>query len=233
MIGNRIFRFDELNSTNEYIKNNTSKFVHGDIVLAYEQIKGKGRHGNEWLSPKGNLYFSFIIKERMERRTIFPYVMRVSIAVNNTLLFYNVPANIKYPNDIIVGRKKIAGILLESIGYKTIDNIIIGIGINVNQIEFEDFSSKATSIYKEIKKEVNIDEILQTFIKEYNKLQDNNRIYKLYISKLKFYKNMIKYKEKSYKIDTVMPDGTLRVNNGKNAIYLDYNDLSFSDIYDE
>lgn len=233
MIGKTIYRFDELNSTNEYIKNNTSKLAHGDVVLAYEQIKGKGRHGNEWISPKGNLYFSFIMKERMERRNVFSYVMRVSIAVNNTLLAYSVAANIKYPNDIIVGRKKIAGILLESLGYKTIDNIIIGIGINVNQIEFEELSTKATSIYKETKKEVNIDEILQTFIKEYNKLQDNNRIYKLYLNKLKFNKNIIEHKEKSYKIDTVMPEGTLRVYDEENAIYLDYNDLSFSDIYDE
>lgn len=233
MIGKTVYRFDNLNSTNEYIKSNTSKLEHGDVVLAYEQTKGKGRHGNDWISPKGNLYFSFITKERMERRTIFPYVMRVSIAVNNTLLAYNVPANIKYPNDIIVDRKKIAGILLESLGYKTIDNIIIGIGINVNQIKFGSLSAKATSIFKETNKEVDIDDVLQTFIKEYNNLQDNNRIYKLYTNKLKFHKNIIEYKGKSYKIDTVMPDGTLRVYDEKNAIYLDYNDLSFSDIYDE
>ena len=76
MIGKTILKFDQLNSTNDYIKKNIVDLDDGTIVVAKQQTKGKGRHGNVWYSPEGNLYFSILVKKNVSRENLFLWTMR-------------------------------------------------------------------------------------------------------------------------------------------------------------
>ncbi|MGN7619063.1 MAG: biotin--[acetyl-CoA-carboxylase] ligase [Ehrlichia sp.] len=109
----------------------------GIIITSDEQIKGRGRYGRTWYSPKGNLYFSIIITKFVE---VFPFPFIAALSVGKTLeqILENdnrITARVQYkwPNDILVNGKKISGILLES---RICNNtpqkwIIAGIGINM------------------------------------------------------------------------------------------------------
>ncbi|MDT8336407.1 MAG: biotin--[acetyl-CoA-carboxylase] ligase, partial [Candidatus Izemoplasmatales bacterium] len=136
MIGNKIISFDIIDSTNDYIKKHLESLSHGAIVTASQQSKGRGRLNNTWQSPLGNLYFSFILKQNTKQEDLFSLQIKVSLALIKLLEVYNVTSKIKYPNDVLVNNKKIAGILIETSGYTNIESIIIGIGLNLNQIDF-------------------------------------------------------------------------------------------------
>lgn len=233
MIGSKIYCFDKIDSTNEYIKKHLSELNNGDIVFAQEQTNGRGRHGNIWISPIGNLYFSFYLKEELLHNQLFYYLMKSSIAVINTLKKYNINAKIKYPNDIIIDRKKIAGILIESNGYQKIEYLIIGIGININETIFRDLKYNAISFKNLLEKEVDPKDVLNLFIQSYNELNEDSRIYELYIKNLNLYQKRVKYMDKIYEVHQILKNGKILLKNNKNTILVDYNKLSFSEIYDK
>jgi len=233
MIGSKIYCFDKIDSTNEYIKKHLSELNNGDIVFAQEQTNGRGRHGNIWISPIGNLYFSFYLKEELLHNQLFYYLMKSSIAVINTLKKYNIDAKIKYPNDIIIDRKKIAGILIESNGYQKIEYLIIGIGININETIFRDLKYNAISFKNLLEKEVDPKDVLNLFIQSYNELNEDSRIYELYMKNLNLYQKRVKYMDKIYEVHHILKNGKILLKNNKNTVLVDYNKLSFSEIYDK
>ena len=128
-----IYDYKQLDSTNQLaldlIKKNNLK--HGDIILARKQIAGKGRYGRNWISPIGNLYFSLVIRKQNNSNKISLLSFISVVALGNTISNLNNQLNISYkwPNDLLINNKKVAGILLES---DKSNYIIIGIGVNVN-----------------------------------------------------------------------------------------------------
>ena len=146
IIGKSILKFDILDSTNNYLKERTNDLTDGTICYALEQSKGRGRRENSWISPKGNLYFSFLKKHQISRDEVFFETIKTSVAICKLLENYQINATIKYPNDILVNNKKIAGILIETAGIKLIDSLVIGVGLNVNQLDFKNLNKKAISI---------------------------------------------------------------------------------------
>lgn len=121
-----INHYAELASTNdlalELIKNNQA--MSNQVILADFQTKGKGRIGRNWVSPKGNLYFSVILKlPNLENSAQLSFVAACALgeALNRQEINY------KWPNDLLFNGKKIAGILLE----KDADFVVIGIGVNL------------------------------------------------------------------------------------------------------
>lgn len=122
----------------------------GTIIITDNQTDGKGQRGNGWVSaPNLNLTFSLILKPSfvaIAKQFLLTQVVSVSIAqVLQTYMAKQV--KIKWPNDIYIGKEKIAGILIQnSVKGKEIENCIIGIGCNVNQLNFENL--QATSIQK-------------------------------------------------------------------------------------
>ena len=231
MIGKRIYDFELLNSTNEYIKNNINFLNDGDIVLAKEQTSGKGRFGNKWQSPAGNLYFSFILKTKIDRSDVFKIHMRTSVTIINLLKKYKIEARIKYPNDILVNNKKIAGILIESLGYDKIENLIIGIGININQIDFIELKNKATSI--KIINKINTDtrEVLNEFINMYNSQYLEPDLYEEYRKNLTFLKKTVKSNGKIYQILDIDIKGNILVDTENGPKYLNYTEITMHDSY--
>ncbi|MEZ0323567.1 MAG: biotin--[acetyl-CoA-carboxylase] ligase [Hydrogenothermaceae bacterium] len=140
-IGYNYIYFDKIDSTNKYLK--SDDFPDGTVVVAETQTAGKGRKGRKWISTYGKgLYFSIILKPRLE----VYYTSKLSLlflwSVFETLKNYtgNCDLKIKWPNDIYLNNKKLAGFLIDtSIENNEVVKIIVGIGINVNN-DIEDFN---------------------------------------------------------------------------------------------
>jgi BirA family biotin operon repressor/biotin-[acetyl-CoA-carboxylase] ligase len=128
----------------------------GTIVTTDVQTAGRGRLQRAWVSPKGGLAMSIILRPNLDN---LPYmVMLASLAVTyaiNTLT--GLKPMIKWPNDVLIGEKKVSGILIENdIRNHTLRHTVIGIGINVNMYmrNYPQISSIATSLSDQVKKEV-------------------------------------------------------------------------------
>lgn len=153
-IGRNIYYFDSLDSTNTKAKEMAMDEEEGTVVVAEEQIKGKGRLGRDWVSPKGKgIWMSIILKPNMLPSEVAKLTLIGAAAVNKALEEMGIISYIKWPNDIVIQGKKVCGILTEmSCELNIINYVIMGIGINVNLLK-EDFSQelvdKATSL-KEI-----------------------------------------------------------------------------------
>jgi len=138
---NKIF-LEEVDSTNSFLinLNRQTKQVNGTVVVANHQIKGKGQRGNKWLTKKGeNLTFSVLLNPNIDIKYNFYLNIISSLAVNKALKDLKLNSKIKWPNDILVNSKKISGILVENVLTSSkITQSIIGIGLNINQTDFED-----------------------------------------------------------------------------------------------
>ncbi|NUM31683.1 MAG: biotin--[acetyl-CoA-carboxylase] ligase [Bacteroidetes bacterium] len=170
------YYFDETDSTNDLanllLKQN--KAENGDVIVTKFQTKGKGQSGSNWFSERDkSVLISLICKEiNIDISMLTTINMLVSLALSKTIKIYlqNENIKIKWPNDIYVNNKKISGILIESniIG-DTLKNIIIGIGINVNQDNFPDLLPLACSFYTISNKKFDTNEITGVLIDNLNK----------------------------------------------------------------
>lgn len=142
--------YSELDSTNKYIKDlDSSEKDEGLVIVAKRQLKGRGRKGNDWYSPAGTgLYFSIFLKPMISTENLSKINMIISLALYNVLK-RNYPVKMKWPNDIYLDDKKIAGILIESnIEGDSIKDVIVGVGCNTNQRSFPDkLTKKAGSLF--------------------------------------------------------------------------------------
>ena len=141
VFGNKIITLDETPSTNAYLQELISKTecFEGLVVVTKNQTQGKGQRGNTWESENGkNLTFSVLLKPNLPIEEQFVLSQMVSLGIYDFLAkmgFEHVA--IKWPNDIYVDGKKIAGILIENtLTSNKIANCIVGIGLNVNQTQF-------------------------------------------------------------------------------------------------
>lgn len=178
--------FSQIDSTNAEISRSLEDHPHeeGLIVLADSQTGGKGRLGRVWHSaPATGIYISTLIRPNLQPEKL-PIItlmtgLATAIAVNN---FTFEPAQLKWPNDLLLNGKKIAGVLCEYYSAKT-PAVIIGIGINVNHTQFPaDLKDIATSLKLETGLEVNRTELIKRIITQldfqYDELK-NNKIEKL------------------------------------------------------
>ena len=173
MIGDNIHHLQTIDSTNEYLKRIGDKSTDGTVVISEEQTRGKGRMGRTWQSNSGEgIWMSLLLKPNIIPFKA-PFITLVAgVSVVTALRKLNVPAQIKWPNDIILNDKKICGILTElSAEIERVNYIIVGMGMNVKNMYFSgELEHKATSLYKEgyILQRVDIvDEILYEFEKNY------------------------------------------------------------------
>ena len=123
-------------------------FKEGLMVTASYQTVGNGQRGKSWESLKGdNLLISIVIEPNISIQNQFLLSKCVALALYDLLSLYANDVSIKWPNDILVGRQKIAGILIQNILKRNeITHSVIGVGLNVNQTEFKTYSPKATSL---------------------------------------------------------------------------------------
>lgn len=158
-------------STNDDARD--EKYREGDVVWADFQTAGRGQRGHEWHSRKGeNLTFSVVLEP-----TFVPIAEQfsvsevVALSLVDMLADYGIEARIKWTNDIYVGDKKLVGILIEhSLAAATLRRTIVGVGINVNQTEFDASLPNPVSMAQLLGRELNAEEVLQCFL---NHLQRN------------------------------------------------------------
>ena len=138
-----MIKLDATDSTNEFLKNllKETDLVDYTTIWAEYQSKGKGQRDKTWQSDKGKNLIISILKEHtgVSAHTQFHVNIAVTLGLLNTLQAFNIPdLSIKWPNDILSGRQKICGILIEnSIKNNVLARSIIGIGLNVNQEVFD------------------------------------------------------------------------------------------------
>jgi len=163
LIGRKIYYYDETQSTNDIAEQLARDgAIEGTVVAAEYQNKGRGRLKRKWLSPKGkNLLFSVILRPHLDPGFVSLMTIMSSVALARVMRQEGVAAQIKWPNDVYVDGKKIAGILTEmSSEQDRVKYVVIGIGINVNMPE-EDFSDEikplATSM--SLSKGMNLDRV--------------------------------------------------------------------------
>jgi BirA family biotin operon repressor/biotin-[acetyl-CoA-carboxylase] ligase len=152
LFGKEIIHLSNIDSTNNFAAKLLSQNLcqNGAVIMADVQTQGKGQRGNIWLSESGkNLLCSFVFKpDNLSVENQIALTWATSLSLLQTLRNFNIEALIKWPNDIFVGGKKIAGILIENqLQGSKISCSIIGIGLNINQTFFEDLN--ATSLLLE------------------------------------------------------------------------------------
>ena len=171
LFGKEIIHLSNIDSTNNFAAKLLSENLcqNGAVIMADVQTEGKGQRGNVWLSESGkNLLSSFVFKpDNLPVENQIAITWATSLSLLETLRKFNIEAQIKWPNDIFVGGKKIAGILIENQLQGTqISCSIIGIGLNLNQTFFDDL--KATSLQLETKQTVEPRTILNLLAHEMN-----------------------------------------------------------------
>lgn len=156
-----------VDSTNNYVAKaiDSGNYESGTAILAHFQENGKGQRGSSWQSKPGeNLTFSFAIPtDFLPLRSHFLIAKAVSIALWETANEYlQLDAHIKWPNDLLVNGRKLAGMLIES-KIKGHRYTVIGIGLNINQMEFGS-ELKATSMMLELGRPLDLPKVLHTLL---------------------------------------------------------------------
>jgi BirA family biotin operon repressor/biotin-[acetyl-CoA-carboxylase] ligase len=146
--------------------------MHGLVIIAEEQTGGIGRMGRAWISPSGGIWITIVLKPGIPIDHVFMVTMAGSVAVARAIRKeFDLGALIKWPNDIFIGDKKVAGLLLElSAEADTIHYCLLGIGIDVN-VPLNQFSpalqKEITSISAEVGHEVDRATFLARILKEF------------------------------------------------------------------
>ena len=158
--------FDTISSTNDYLlRKEKNKNKEIKICIAEEQTKGRGRRGKSWISPKfKNIYFS--LNSYLKKEDLSGLSIAVALSVSKVLTKINVMSLIKWPNDLLVGNKKICGILIETAKVGELTKVVIGIGINVNMEYSELIDQEWTSIKLEKKQSVDRNSIITEMINQ-------------------------------------------------------------------
>lgn len=216
-----LISFDSLPSTNEFLMELSKKDANSwTVIHAKNQTKGKGYAGNEWKVVDGeNLTFSFLLKTDYTFQQLIYFNEWISNTICLFLKQFHPKNNVKWPNDIILNDKKVCGILIENHRSNQIMHSIIGIGINVNQTDFNHLP-KASSLKNITDTQYDIEAILtdlvELFQKEYHILEQKkfDLIHETYLNNL-FKKDKIS----QFKLDGEEVDGIIRdVNEAGNLV---------------
>ena len=152
--GRTVYYFDETDSTNNDVRRLMSQGApHGTLAIADKQTAGKGRRGRTWISPAGtNIFMSLGLRPEIppDKASMLTLVMALAVcdAIRETT---GSDAKIKWPNDIVINGKKVCGMLTElEAELDCIHSVVVGIGINVNQTQFDpEIAQTATSLFME------------------------------------------------------------------------------------
>ncbi len=164
MIGCAIHRYDTVGSTNDIARTLASEgAAEGTVVVAAEQTSGKGSRGRTWVSPLGsNLLMSVVLQPNLPHERLGELAFVAAVAIAGTIRAnLGLDARIKWPNDVRVQGKKIAGIMIETAG----DAVVLGIGLNLNWVELpKEIVETATSAAIELGREVDLEDVLKSLL---------------------------------------------------------------------
>ena len=175
-IGREAYYFDSIDSTQKQALQMTLESKNnGTVIIAQKQTGGKGRAGRKWISPKGGIWLSVILHPEFDVSvaTLFPIAssLALSIAIEKC---FNVEPELKWPNDVTIKGKKVAGILVDaSLESNKIESMVLGVGINfdVNVKEIENALKNTPNFYgvislQKFKKDTTPVYLIQIFLEE-------------------------------------------------------------------
>ncbi|MES2799390.1 MAG: biotin--[acetyl-CoA-carboxylase] ligase [Bacteroidota bacterium] len=236
-IGKKIVLLDEVDSTNNFAAKLLleGKLVPGTVIMADHQTEGRGQRTAVWVSDAGeNMLFSVIFEhDNMAVANQFQLSQMIALSIVHFLRKIGIPAKIKWPNDVLVNKKKIAGVLIENqLAGGLVRSSVVGIGINANQLQFE--ITTATSIRKELDEFKPIQELLYQFIGSFNelteKIHSQEELQSNYLQELFGYKEILQYEddqgEFAGEIIDVAADGRLIVLKNGVAVKYDLKEIS-------
>ncbi|MDQ6785749.1 MAG: biotin--[acetyl-CoA-carboxylase] ligase [Acidobacteriota bacterium] len=164
-----ILRFDSLESTNTEAANQAKRGANeGLCVVAEQQTAGRGRHGRNWISEKdAGLYFSIVLRPKLEMRFLPLITLMSAVAVYETLNELGLKPDIKWANDVHIDGKKISGILAETCETNLGLAVVVGIGINLKSSNFPpELKEIATSVEQETNQTPDTEKLLQTLTRQ-------------------------------------------------------------------
>lgn len=168
-LGKDLRCYSEVESTNETARSIAPAAKNGTAILAETQAKGRGRLSRSWASPAGGVWMTLILKPEIPLAEAHRINMAVSVALAKAIRsLYGLNARIKWPNDLLIGDRKVCGILMEvSAEVDRLDYALVGIGINAN-VDVSGFSPewRATSLSKELGREISRPELVQRLLQE-------------------------------------------------------------------
>lgn len=181
-IGHNIHFYEEVESTNntakKFVENNAPE---GTVIIAEHQTAGRSRKRADWISPEGGIYMTMILRPEVTLLEASKLTIVTGVSIAKTLHDkFDVNVGIKWPNDLLIGNKKICGILTEAVTEKDkLEAVLVGIGIDVN-IDEKDIPDEIQNIATSVKKETNIElnraEIMREFFKTFEDLYEEFKI---------------------------------------------------------
>ena len=177
-VGKNLYVFKEVSSTNTLAKFLSMNDVeNGTVIISEKQTQAKGRSGKQWESPLGGVWMSIILNPNVDHSKLPLITLATGVAVAKTLESIGVEnPEIKWPNDIMINGKKVCGILTEAVAkFNTIENVIIGVGIDAN-LDVEQFPEElregTTTLKKELGRDGNENLLIKTFLEEFEKISE-------------------------------------------------------------
>lgn len=167
----KVHYFDEVGSTMDVARELARKGAEaGTVVVAEQQGKGKGRLGRSWLSPRGGIYFSLVLRPPISPVHAAKMMLMASVAVAQAIRKeLGLPAELKWPNDVLISGRKVCGILAEMAAEAdAVTFVVLGIGINVNAPVAEE---RATSLHEELGRDVSRSRLLDCILDEIERLE--------------------------------------------------------------
>jgi BirA family biotin operon repressor/biotin-[acetyl-CoA-carboxylase] ligase len=168
---------EKVNSTNTYAKENYRYFTLESMtrITADEQTAGRGRFDRSWISPKGqNIYLTYFFTSKKKIMDLSNLAQIISLSITKLMSTLGLKPHIKWPNDVVINGKKIAGVLCETIDLHEKFGIVLGCGINVNMPKdsLDQIDQPATSLFAELGKEQDknalIDQLEKFFLEDYH-----------------------------------------------------------------
>ena len=237
----KIIPFQSIDSTNSYLKENFKSLAEGDVCFSLHQTGGKGRRGRVWQDEGKDLLFSILFLEGLNEKLALALPLLSGAAVAQTLVGLGLDPKIKWPNDVLLNDKKCCGILVEGVSETSIDAIISGIGINLNEDSFpEDIAYKATSLHIQSGLTYDPKEVLSLFLKEFDELyEDYKRGGKRYLTLIRerFYllgkEVYLNYHNENLSgtVEGIDDEGSLLLNDGKRVHHLISGEVSLEKTY--
>lgn len=242
----KVIKLKEVDSTNTYAKEILKKFPEideGTTIVAGFQTTGLGQDGNRWESHKEqNILLSIILHpDFLNPDQLFYLNISIALALFDFVESYQISdTRIKWPNDIYVGNKKIAGVLIHNdLENNQVRNSIIGIGININQESFDTDIPNPISFKNILKKESDLNSCLETLLdcieKRYNilKNKDFEKLYSKYHNTLyllgqeSVFLDNNKGEEFQGIIDGVRSDGRIRIITPQGIRFFEFREIKY------
>jgi len=198
----KIIRFAALGSTNQYALENSAALADRTVIVSNAQTGGRGRLRRPWLSPPDvNIYCSIVLKNLTDQPAMLTVL--AALAALETIRKYNIPAQLKWPNDVLVNGRKICGILAET----NARALVLGIGMNVNisAESLKELDRPATSMLAEtgqiFDREKVLQELLENFFVFYERVLAEG-----FASLVKIWQNELQIIGKQVRVQTAQKD---------------------------